>query len=520
MTMSRRSFLRGSSGSLAFAAAATTLSRWVGEADAATLAGYPGYRAAVCVFLLGGNDGNNVLVPTATNANGTGALDHYRRVRPNIAIDPSQNLINPVGLAAGSYGLHPALAKLKGHFEASRAALVCNVGPLVLPTNKALYGTPGHDRPYNLFSHSDQQDAWASAIANPLQITLPAALIGKGPTGWGGRMADKITSLNTAAAGYPEVTTFGGRGLFANGAARKPLVVSSGGTLAFNSSGDANLNALRQSTLGVILPITNGVTLEQAYGSVYTTASTYAGKRDAARTAAWAALSQPTRDAIDALFTTGVQTGWTLPGQLYQVIRDLVAGATAAPTGVGLKREVFSVGFGTFDTHADQDVDQAKKLAELDFALDAFQQAMDLLATAMGPNGPQATLFTMSDFGRTLQENSDKGTDHAWGSHMIVLGRQVDGKKLYGRFPNLDLTSGGANNPDTVDGKGRFIPAVSVEQYANTIATWLGLTLSSERAYLFPNLAGYVAAAADTTVWPALARSYRLGFMRADPPPP
>lgn len=516
MAMSRRSFLRGSSGGLAFMAAATTLKRWVGEASAATLAGYAGYRAAVCVFLLGGNDSNNMLIPTATNAGGTGAYDHYARARPNIAIPLGSGLgINP-GTSTNTYMLHPSLTKLQGHFEAGRAAFVCNVGPLSLPTNKALYSTAGHKLPRNLFSHSDQQDAWASAVSDPLRIDAP----GTGPTGWGGRMADKITSLN-AAGGYPEVTSFGGRALFAAGVSRKPLVVSSSGVLALTEyTNNPDFDALRRESLAGVLGVDDGITLAEGYGATFTTALTYAAQRDAARAAAWSKLPQATRDQIDALFVPPANVNWTLHTQLYQVIRDLVAGATStANGGLGMKREVFSVGFGSFDTHAEQDVDQAEKLAELDFAMNAFQLAMEKLALKMGTNPPQATLFTMSDFGRTLAENSDKGTDHGWGGHMIVLGDRVAGKNLYGRFPNLDIftTNGGQLvNQETTDAKGRWIPAVTVEQYANGIAYWLGLTSAGERSYLFPNLATYVAAAADTSVWPNLSRSYRIGFMQAD----
>jgi uncharacterized protein (DUF1501 family) len=518
MAMSRRSFLRGSSGGLAFMAAAATLKRWVGEADAATLGGYAGYRAAVCVFLLGGNDSNNVLVPTATNASGTGAYDHYKRARPTLALplDGGSLTISP-GTATNAYMLHPSLQKLQQHFEDGHAAFVCNVGPLSLPTNKALYASGGYELPRNLFSHSDQQDAWASAVSDPLRIVAPGA----GPTGWGGRMADKITGLNSAG-GYPEVTSFGGKALFAAGVTRKPLIVSPSGVLALSKiTSNAAFDDLRREALAGVLGIDDGIALAQGYGDTFTTALTYSAQRDTARNDAWSSLPVATRDAIDALFVAPAgHPTWTLHTQLYQVVRDLVAGAMATNKGgLGMKREVFSVGFGSFDTHAGQAPTHADKLAELDFAMDAFHQAMALLAPKMGPNPPQATLFTMSDFSRTLAENSDGGTDHGWGGHAIVLGERVNGKKIFGRFPNLDLTVTGGQvaSPDTTDVKGRWIPAVSVEQYANGIAYWLGLTTGAERSYLFPNLSRYVTAASDTTVWASnLYRSYRIGFMQAD----
>lgn len=509
MTTSRRQFLHG----LGFLAAAASLPRWVGQADAATLGGYAGHRSAVCVFLLGGNDSNNVLVPKAA-----GPYSQYRAVRPNIGLDQAElRTINPTGLAAGSYGLHPALAKVQALFEQERAAFVCNVGPLVVPLRKADYTAGAVARPDNLFSHSDQQDAWTSAIANPSTAALPLPLVGKA-TGWGGRTADKLAGLNPGE--YPEVTSFGGRALFAVGADRQPMMVSTNGTLAFRETGNAGFNTLLEGSLADVLGIHNDVTLEKSYGTVFTMAQTFASARTAARDAAWAALPLATRDQIDALFVPpATGTGnWTLHTQLYQVLRDLVAGALpTASGGLGLKRQVFSVGFGSFDTHAGQDTGQNALLLQLDFALDAFHRAMDVLQTAsiFGGTPPQATLFTMSDFGRTLVENSDRGTDHGWGSHMLVLGNRVQGRRLYGTYPNLDLSNGGANNPNTVDAKGRWIPTLTVEQYAYSLASWLGLSTTTERDYVFPNLAGYLSAAVAGG-FPASAQAARIGFMLPD----
>ena len=512
MTISRRLFLRGTSSTLGLLAASSTFPRWFGTADAATLGGYAGYRAAVCVFLLGGNDGNNVLVPLASGPHG-----RYREVRPNIGFDTADLLpINPVGQTAASYGLHPALTRLRAHFEQDRAALLCNVGPMVEPMRKADYTSGAAARPDNLFSHSDQQDAWASAIANPSTVTLPMTLVGK-VTGWGGRTADKLHGLNPGD--YPEATSFGGKPLFTVGADRQPMMVSSSGVLAFRQTGATAFDALQADALAQVVGLDNGVALEASYGGVFTTAQTFAEARTAAREAAWNALPQTTRDSLDALFVppAGV-TNWTLHTQLYQVLRDLIAGAMpTANSGLGTRRQLYSVGLGGFDTHAGQRQTQDALLAELDFALDAFYRAVDLLRaeTAFGANPPQATLFTMSDFGRTLMENSDRGTDHGWGNHSIVLGARVQGRRLYGTFPSLDLSGGGANNPDTTDAKGRWIPSLTVDQYSFSIASWLGLSTVEERKYVFPNLDGYVAAAVAGG-FPAAARAYKVAFMLPD----
>ncbi|ATB49423.1 DUF1501 domain-containing protein [Corallococcus macrosporus] len=507
MSFSRRQFLRGTSSGLGLLAASSALPRWlVGEAQAASLGGYAGYRAAVCVFLLGGNDANNVLVPL-----GSTPYSHYRAARPNIGIPQGDLLpISPEGLAANAYGLHPSLQKVRALFDQGRAALVCNVGPLVLPMKKAEYTSGATARPDNLYSHSDQQDAWASAIANPSTAGLPLALVGKA-TGWGGRMADMIHGLN--AGEYPEVVSFGGKPLFAAGASRQPMMVPANGTLAFRENGSASFNALQTEALAEVLGISNGVTLEASYAGIFTQAKTFALARAEARDAAWNALPLQTRNAIDALFIppSGV-TGWSLLPQLQNVLRDLVAGATsAAGGGLGLRRQAFSVGLGGFDTHVGQLTTHEALLAQLDSSLDAFHRAVALLRESgvFGATPPQATLFTMSDFSRTMVENSDRGTDHAWGGHAIVIGEQVQGGRLYGTYPSLDLAANGANNPDTTDSRGRWIPTLSVDQYAYSLAYWLGATAATERDYVCPNLATYVAAA-TAGGFPAAARRYRI----------
>ena len=505
MSSSRRQFLRATG----LLTAAATLPRWWGEARAATTAGYAGHRAAVCVFLLGGNDSNNLIVPRLADPHA-----QYLAARPNIGIKQADLLpINPVGTAAGSYGLHPSLTKLQALFEQEKAAVVCNVGPLVLPMRKTDYTSGAVPRPENLYSHSDQQDAWASGIANPASVILPLPLIGK-VTGWGGRTADKLSGLNPGE--YPEVTSFGGKGLFSLGASRQPMTVASNGTLGFRAPSDT-FGALQQEALAEVLAIHNNVTLEASYGSTFSMAQTFATSRTTARDVAWNLLPQATREAVDALFVLPTDGGgWSLPPQLYQVLRDIVAGATpVASGGLGLKRQMFSVGLGGFDTHTGQDTTQRSLFRQLDFALDAFYRALVLVQTAFGANAPQATLFTMSDFSRTLQENSDKGTDHGWGGHALVLGDRVLGRRLYGTFPSLDLSNNAANNTDTVDSKGRWIPSLSVDQYAHSLVSWLGLSTTAERDYVFPNMKDYLAAA-TANGFPTAAQQPKIAFMRAD----
>ena len=522
MTLSRRGFLRGASGAMGFIGAAAAMNKIFGsEAFAATLNAYAGYRALVAVFLLGGNDTNNVLVPLTSNGT-TGPYDRYVQARPTVKLSAAElSPVTPAGLAAGSYGIHFKMPNVTALFVANKAAFVCNAGPLVLPLDKATYDSTPSARPENLFSHSDQQDAWASAIANPVSIALPAALVGKGPTGWGGRFADRIDSLNPGS--YPEVVSFGGKPLLCVGGDRAPFSVGSSGALALRTTNDAAFDTLRDGALEEALAITSTLPLDEAYGSVAMAAITYAAERTRARDDAWALLSTTTRIAINTAFSPanavadpldgalGLMVDGSIVGQLYQVVRDIIAGAAAAPDGLGLKRQVFSAGFGGFDTHSGQRATQDALLEQLDAAIGAFQGAMEALAgdAAFGATPPQATLFTMSDFGRTLVENSDGGTDHAWGSHVLVVGSNVLGGALYGTFPNLDMSGGGAANTDTTDSRGRWIPTVSVEQVANTLAYWMGASGSNDRDYMFPNLMPYVAASPNGSI----GKQQRLGFM-------
>ncbi|RKG57544.1 DUF1501 domain-containing protein [Corallococcus sp. AB011P] len=516
MTTTRRQFLRRATQGLGFLAAAAALPRWVGNAQAATLNGYAGSRVAVCVLLLGGNDSNNLIVPVETNAYAA-----YLDARPTVGLKTDQlDLISPSNLPSTPFGMPRTLSKLRAHFQSGRAAFVCNVGPMVLPLTKADYLAGGPAVTENLFSHSDQQDAWASALANPGSSTVTSDIK---VTGWGGRAADKLHVLNSSTPpDYPEVTSFGGKPRFCAGVERKPMVVAPDGTLAFRTvnTPPSDFDQLQQSALADVMPVQDGNVLETAYAGVFTTAQGFSSARAAAREAAWAQLPEATRLTIDHYFEPSLPpedtAKWTLHTQLYQVVRDLVAGAMPVDKGgLGLKRQVFSVGFGSFDTHHDEDVDQPKLFEQLDFALDAFQRSMTLLETqtaVFGSNAPQATLFTMSDFNRTLLENGDSGTDHAWGGHAIVLGNRVAGGAFYGTFPSLDLTG---SLDGSTDERGRWIPTLSVEQYGWTIASWLGLNTAAERDYVFPNLTGYLADAVARN-FPAQARRAKVGFMLAD----
>ncbi|MBK8254533.1 MAG: DUF1501 domain-containing protein [Polyangiaceae bacterium] len=529
MTLSRRWFLRGASGAVGLASASMAMSRVLSsEAFAATLTGYAGYRCAVAVFLLGGSDSNNMLVPLTSNGS-TGQYDRYLAARPTVGLKTASSellAVNPLGLAAASYGVHFNMPKVRDLFETGRASFVVNVGPLVLPMNKDDYTNNTVVKPDSLFSHSDQQDAWVSAIANPSTVVLPAELSGVGPTGWGGRAADKLTAI--LPGDYPEVVHLSGRGLFGAGKDRAALAMSSSGAFGLKVTSDTVFNDLRDQSLLDVYSYTNSVAPEEAYGTIATAGIVYSDMRNEARDAAWAAIPSSVRDQINTAFGTATTDGAALAmsdgsirAQLYQVIRDIIAGAVkTASGGLGLRRQIFQVGLGGFDTHTNQRAVQDSLFAQLDTAIFAFQSAIEHLEDAAASGGatgplsglaPQATLFTMSDFSRTLVENSDGGTDHAWGGHVLVVGSRVVGQKLFGGFPSFDLATG----TSTTDSRGRWIPTICPDQIGNSIAYWLGATTAAERSYMFPNLTAFIDSAVARS-FPSYTKSYRIGFLMAD----
>jgi uncharacterized protein (DUF1501 family) len=493
MTIDRRSILRGTAAGLA-ALTTTSLPRFARLAQAASVARYAGHRSLVAVFLLGGNDGNQLVVPRDTR------YDLYALKRQTIKLAKGDLRPIPTGTQTetnATFGLHPAMIKVTEAFAANQAAVVFNVGPAALPTTKADYLDTAFRKPANLFSHSDQQDAWSTAV--PVPSLDPA----HARTGWGGRTADAVEPLNPLVAGttYPAMTLVGGRRSFAAGIGM-PLVTNSSGDLSFKPDSTNPYYVLRRQRLAEVAGHDAGNQLAAGYGEILATSTAIAVERTRARAEAWARLAATTQTAINGRFAAA-QEGWSLPAQLLTVLKDIVAAAIAPTHGLGLRRQVFSVGLGGFDTHGDQRAIQDALFAQLDFALDAFHRSMADLALdpVFGGVPPQSTLFTMSDFGRTLSENSDGGTDHAWGNHMLVMGSQVSGRRVLGTFPDLDL----ATSVDTTDGRGRWIPTTTVDQYVYNLGAWLGCN-STELGEILPNHAAYRADATARALGTAYTR--------------
>ncbi len=444
--VSRRTFLRHAAAvsSVGLASRFDLLSA-ISAANAQTAGDY---KALVCVFMFGGNDGNNTVIP----ADSAGYLK-YATARPassGIQLAQSSLLpVQPVNMGT-PFGLHPALVQMQGLFSQKKAAILANVGTLLAPTSQAQY--KAGQRPLSLYSHSDQQAQWQSSISN-----------NAAGTGWGGRLADSMVSFNAATA-FPVITSLDGTVLFTTGATSVPLSIPVSGSFAlagFNGTSAANA---RMAALKQLLASDTGNTFAAGANAIGTQALQLSATVNP--------ILANTNSSIAPLFanlTTNTAK------QLYQVAKLIEARATT-----GAKRQIFFVQLGSFDTHNDQINRQQTLLAELDPALKAFYDA----TVALGV-GSQVTTFTLSDFGRTLQPASGGGTDHAWGNHHFIVGDAVKGGTLYGDYPQLVLAG-----PSDAEKEGRWIPTTAVDQYGATLAKWFGVA-PAQMAAVFPNLSKF-----------------------------
>jgi uncharacterized protein (DUF1501 family) len=402
----------------------------------------PDYKALVCVFLFGGNDANNMLIPF--DANG---YANYASIRGPLALP--QNTLLPL-TPAPNFALHPSMPEVQALFNSNNLAWLTNVGTLLSPTTKAQYQANQVIPPSNLFSHPDQQLEWQN------QMDTSA-----GSTGWAGRIADKMTTQFNPGGLVPMIASVSGDTLFCNGAGTSPVSVGSSGPGAANCS-DHSYCSSRQATSQQLASLSSGVTIVQSDNAITNNAFTYSGVLV---------------DAFKSVtpLTTVFPTTTPFGAQLSQV-----ANLIQVRAALGVTRQIFFVGAGNFDTHSAQVDTQAMLLAEVSPALGAFYQALQEMNLTNS-----VTTFTCSDFARTFQPNSAAGSDHAWGSHHLIMGGAVKGGKLYGTFPTQVL-----GGPDDVGTNGRWIPTTASAQYAATLAQWFGVS-ATDLAYVLPYLSNF-----------------------------
>lgn len=427
-------------------------------------------KALVCVFLQGGNDSYNMLVPDSTTEHAA-----YSNARSNLALSQASLLpLNQLPAAAPlnggdgrSYGLHPSLTNLAHLFNGTgpfasagrRAAFVANVGTLIQPTTLAQYQAGAVPLPKALFSHSDQIEQW--------QTSLPQG--GTQLTGWAGRAADIMHS----AANSQQVSmnfSLGGNSIFQVGNQTEQLVISSKGALSFSDSavGPANLLALKNRGLKSLVEQTYANTMDQAFARL---TKSSAAAQEFFQTAfnAPAATLTP---AIEAMFPAGN----FVAGNLRAVLKTILARQT-----LGLRRQTFFVGYGGWDHHGELLTTQAGMLQYLDAALGGFQRALDALGLAN-----DVVTFTGSDFGRTLRSNG-RGTDHAWGGNALVFGGPVRSGRIFGTYPTFNQTGPDRFGPVDVGYGGRLLPTTSVDSYFAALLRWFGVS-ETNLPYVLPNL--------------------------------
>lgn len=386
------------------------------------------YRALVCIFLFGGNDSFNMLVPRSQ-----AEYSAYAKARQNLALPRDDLLpIAPLNAGPGEYGLHPSMPELASLFESGSAAFVVNVGPLIEPTTKEAYRNMAVELPPMLFSHQDQQAQWQK-LNDANAIT----------TGWAGRIADLLRE-NVGNQRLTINVSLNGNNLFQASNAIPAYSMGETGPARFTGLGDSPFGKKRRRAFERVV--------EADYDSIYL--RSYASvQRRALETA------DLVSDALEAAPQLSVPFPDTGLGQQLRTITQLIATRDRLET----TRQIFFAALGGFDTHDDQLTRHPPLLAEISSAIAAFHQATVELGVA-----DSVTLFTQSDFGRTLTSNGN-GTDHGWGSVQIVAGGAVAGRQLYGTYPLQEL-----GGPEDL-GRGRMIPSISADQYAATLARWFGI---------------------------------------------
>ncbi len=400
----------------------------------------PDYKALVCLFLNGGNDATNLIVPADATSYAA-----YARSRAELALPPSSLLpITPRRYADGrAWALHPSTPALRDLFAQGKLAVLANVGTLVRPTTLADYNS-GRNLPPQLFSHSDQQLQWQSGVPDkPFE------------TGWGGRLADLLAALN-ASNDISMCISLAGSNSFERGSTVAPYTVGPLGAPVMYLAGTGTNFQPRDRALRNLYGNVPPNLLEAAFGGI---------TQDA-----W-----NDSETLRTVLQTAPKLNTSFPDTRIAAQLAMTAKLISVAPTLGLKRQIFFVELGGWDLHAAQSTGHGPLLAELNGAMRAFYDATVELGVAH-----QVTTFTASDFGRTYIPNAG-GTDHGWGNHQLIMGGAVQGGDIYGTMPSLTV---GAHD-DT--GRGRWIPSTSVDEYSATLARWFGVS-DTNLPVVLPNL--------------------------------
>ena len=440
--MKRREFLKAS----ALGLAGASLGHLPGAVQAALVganAQFTDYKALVCVFLFGGNDSFNMIVPRSTAEYGV-----YAQSRQNLAILRDDLLpITPLTSDGALYGLHPSTAGLTNLFTSGQAAVVANVGSLIQRTTRQQFLDGTAPLPPQLFSHNDQQDQW-STLSGRSNLR----------TGWAGRVADLLAPDTANQRIALNISVFGNT-LMQAGASTEAYTLGADGAPVYFGLTQSLADIERRRAFERLL--------DNNWSSIYARAFARVQKR-----------SLRNSEVVNAALELAPTLATPFPTSLLAQQLSVVARMIAVRDELAMNRQIFFVAAGGFDTHDAQVPLQPGLLADVSDSIAAFYAATEELGVA-----DRVTTFTQSDFGRTLTSNGD-GTDHGWGSHQVCVGAAVRGQEIYGTMPLLQI-----GGPDD-SGDGRIIPTTGIDQYAATLARWFGLS-ETQLDTVAPNLRNF-----------------------------
>ncbi len=401
------------------------------------------YKALVCLFLYGGNDSNNLIIPTDS------FYGAYAAARGNIALPNKESPGGVLGLTQNAggdgreYGIHPSMPELQTLFNSGKLAIVANTGTLVGPVTRAQYLARSVPVPPQLFSHNDQQVQWQTSVPDKISRT-----------GWGGRCADLLNASYNPSSTVSMSISLAGTNTWEVGNSVSEYNVSTTGPTKLSDPATLQVQALKD-----LIALNHDNLYQKQTAKVTQTA-----------------LDNYTtlNDALNLNLSATTFPNTSIGNQLKMISRIIKCRTTLKHS-----RQIFFASVSGYDTHDTQLSQQVSLYTQLSQAMNAFNTALESEAGLQIPQS--VTTFTASDFGRTFPVNGGLGSDHGWGSHHLVMGGAVNGSRIYGTFPTLAV-----NGPDDT-GLGRWIPTTAVDEYSATLARWFGLS-APQISTVFPNI--------------------------------